>query len=91
MEMSQVDNSRELFTQLQPGDRVEVLHEVKVGMQRWNTTTEGTVRATERKRHGLHYQRNRDDRVYSDQIVLELDDGSVTTVTLDEFTALKRI
>lgn len=80
-----------VFSQLQPGDRVEVVHEVKVGFRTWNTTTSGTVVRTERRRHGLHNRRNFDDKVYSDMIVLSRDDGELTTVTLDEFSDLKKL
>ena len=81
----------ELFSQLTPGDRIELIHEVKVGFNRWNSTTVGTVIKTERRRHSLHYNRNHDDHVYSDIIVLRRDDGELTTVTLDEFSQLKKL
>ena len=42
--------TRELFTQLQPGDRIELRHEVKVGNKRWTSETSGTVVKTERRR-----------------------------------------
>lgn len=70
---------------------MEIVHEVKVGQQRWNARTVGTVERIERRRHGLHFQRHFDDKVYSDLIVLRLDDGSLTTVTVDEFTTLRRL
>ena len=41
-------------------------------------------------RHGLHFQRNFDDKVFNDLILLRLPDGELTTVTLDEFTSLRR-
>lgn len=81
----------QVFAQLQPGDRVEVKHEVKVGFQTWTTTTVGTVVRTDRRRHALHHQRNFDDRVYSDVIVLRRPDGELTTVTLDEFSDLRKL
>jgi hypothetical protein len=80
-----------VFADLQPGDRVEVKHEVKVGFRSWNTVTSGTVVRTERRRHSLHFHRNMDDKVYSDMIVLRRDDGELTTVTLDEFTELSKL
>jgi hypothetical protein len=82
--------SRELFTQLKPGDRIEVEHEVKVGEQVWTTRTQGAVVSSERRRHGLHFRRNRDDKVFSDVIVLNRN-GEIVTVTMDEFTVLRRI
>lgn len=91
MSMPTVTEQRELFASLQPGDRVEIEHEIKVGLKRWTTTTRGTVERTERRRHGLHFQRNRDDKVFSDLIVLKRDDGELTTVTLDEFSVLRKL
>jgi hypothetical protein len=83
--------TRQLFSELKPGDRIELVHEVKVGLKRWSTRTAGTVVRTERRRHGLHFRRNLDDKVFSDLILLELGDGSLTTVTIDEYTELRRL
>jgi hypothetical protein len=85
------NTAREIFAELKPGDRVEVEHVVTVGMQNWPTKTTGKVVRTERRRHGLHFRRNFDDKVFSDVIVLELPGGELTTVTLDEFTVLRRV
>ena len=63
----------------------------KVGFRSWNTHTVGTVLSTERQRHSLHYNRNFDDKVFSDTILLKRDDGELTTVTMDEFSALKKL
>jgi hypothetical protein len=90
MPSSQHIDTLKVFETLQPGDRVELDHEVKVGSQRWYTKTVGTVVKTERRRHSLHFQRNDDDKVFSDLIVLRRDDGELTTVTLDEFSILKK-
>ncbi len=79
------------FASLQPGDRIELRHEVKVGFRSWETVTVGTVVSTERRRHGLHYRRNTDDKVFSDVILLKRDSGELTTVTLDEFSQLKKL
>ncbi len=78
------------FEDLIPGDRVAIDHLVTVGQESWTTTTAGTVVATERQRHGLHFRRNHDDKVFSDVILLVLDDGERTGVTLDEFTVIRR-
>jgi hypothetical protein len=79
------------FQQLRPGDRLELEHEVKVGFRSWTSTTCGTVVRVDRRRHSLHFRRNFDDGVYSDVIVLRRDDGELTTVTLDEFTVLRKV
>ena len=83
--------SRQLYEQLVPGDRVEVVHGVTVGSSaKWTTTTVGRVLRRERRRHGLHFRRNPDDKVYSDVLILARDDGELTTVTIDEFTRLRK-
>ena len=81
----------DVFYSLQPGEQLEVEHTVKVGFKSWKTVTVGTVVSTERQRHSLHYDRNFDDKVYSDTILLKRDDGELTTVTLDEFSTLKKL
>ena len=84
--------SRALYEQLEPGDRVEVVHGVTVGSSAtWSTTTAGRVIRRERRRHGLHFRRHADDKVYSDVLILTRDDGELTTVTMDEFTRLRRL
>jgi len=87
----QATTARELFQELEPGDRIEVEHTVTVGLKSWPTKTAGKVVRTERRRHGLHYRRNHDDKVFSDVILLELDGGELTSVTLDEFTVIRRL
>jgi hypothetical protein len=81
----------ETFATLQPGDRVEVAHEIKVGFRHWTARTVGTVVAKDRVRHSLHFRRNFDDKVYSDALVLRRDDGELTTITLDEFSELRKV
>jgi putative ribosome biogenesis GTPase RsgA len=83
--------SRPAVNQLVAGDRIEVDHEVKVGLKRWRSVTTGTVVRIERRRHGLHFKRHSDDKVFSDLIIMQLADGSLSTVTIDEFTQLKRL
>jgi hypothetical protein len=79
------------FDQLRAGDRVEVIHEVKVGFRTWSSRTTGTVVSKDRRRHSLHFNRNFDDKVYSDVLILKRDDGELTTITLDEFSELRKL
>lgn len=81
----------QVFAELQPGDQIELTHEVKVGFRTWSTRTLGTVVKAERRRHSLHFVRNQDDQVFSDVVLLRRDDGELTTATLDEFTSLRKI
>lgn len=84
--------TRSLYEQLEPGDRVEVIHGVTVGSSaNWSTTTVGRVLRRERRRHGLHFRRNTDDKVFSDVLILARDDGELTTVTIDEYTRIRKL
>ena len=76
---------------LQPGDSVEVTHEVKVGFRSWQVVVRGEVVEIDRRRHGMHYARASDDKVFSDTVLLRRDDGELTTVTIDEFTQVRRL
>ena len=82
---------RAQFDELKVGDRVEVEHVVTVGQKSWTTKTCGTVVRTERRRHGAHFQRNPDDKVFSDSILLELPDGELTSVAVDEFSTIRHV
>lgn len=83
------DDTLRTFQNLKPGDRIEITHLVKVGFRAWKTTTSGVVERIERRRHGIHFPRNPDDRVFSDTIVMRRDDGELSAATIDEFSILK--
>ena len=84
--------SRTLYNELVPGDQVEVVHGVTVGSSAARTTTTtGRVLRRERRRHGLHFRRSGDDKVFSDVLILARDDGELTTITMDEYTRLKKL
>jgi len=87
----QQQETRQTFETLKPGDRIEVTHVITIGPQTWMTKSDGTVVRTERGRHGLHFRRNFDDKVFSDFILLRREDGEMTTVALDEFTTIRRL
>jgi len=82
---------RDQFDELKVGDRVEVEHLVTVGQKSWTAKTSGTVIRIERRRHGLHFQRDSDDKVFSDTILLELPDGELSSVAVDEFTTIRHV
>ena len=91
LSVESIKATRDLFDALKAGDRIEVEHRVTVGPRSWTTKTVGAVEQAERGRHGLHFRRNFDDKVFSDFILLRRDDGELTTVALDEFTTLRRL
>jgi hypothetical protein len=81
---------RTLFDELKPGDRIEVEHMVTIGRWSWPSRTVGTVVRTERRQHGLHFPGNFNEAFGNDSILLELSDGELTAVAMDESTCLRR-
>ena len=82
---------RAQFDELKVGDRVEVEHLVTVGQKSWTAKTCGVVVRIERRRHGAHFKRNSDDKVFSDEILLELPDGEFASVAVDEITTIRHV
>jgi len=78
------------FEELKIGDRVEIEHRVCIGQKSWTAATCGSVVRIERCRRGLHHRRAADDKVFSDVVLLELPDGELTSVAMDEFTVIRR-
>ena len=96
---------REVFDELKPGDRIEVQHTVTESSRTRTTTTIGSVVRTERGRAGLHFhgsheqgnsEQGNSEQGSSEQgsghdlILLELPDGELATVAVDESTVLRR-
>ncbi|MBM3999381.1 MAG: hypothetical protein FJ297_07570 [Planctomycetes bacterium] len=89
--MTARDETFEVWRGLRPGDRVRLRHHLKVGFRGWECEVTGTVVSIDRRRDGCHYQRNSDDKVFADLIVLRKDSGELTTVAIDPFCELRRI
>jgi len=84
------NETRAQLHELSEGDRIEVEHLVTVGERSWTAKSCGIVVRTERCRRGPHFNRNLDDKVLIDTILLEQADGELTAVTVDEFTTIRR-
>lgn len=82
---------RRLYLELQPGDRVHVVHHMKIGFREYESRTSGIVVSKERRECGMEggWRRNWDDRYWFDHLVLRKDDGELTTVTIDEYTEIQ--
>ena len=80
------------FEELKADDHIKVTRRMKVGLKIWYTTMTGKVVRIDRRRNGLHVDRNVDDKAFQD-IILMLKDGTPieeTTISMDEFTVLER-
>ncbi|MES2792174.1 MAG: hypothetical protein V4719_21335 [Planctomycetota bacterium] len=81
------------FEELRPNDHIEITQRIKVGLKIWYQKTTGRVLKIDRRRNGLHVDRNNDDKAFQD-IILLLKDGTPseeTTVTMDEYTVIEKL
>jgi len=81
---------RELFDELKPGDRIEVVQTESDGRESWRRTTVGSVVRTEHHCGNGDSQRSGDENALANVILLELPDGELTAVTVDELTVIRR-
>lgn len=84
---------RQLYADLQPGDRVEVVHHVKIGQREHTAQTVGVVVEKDRRECGLDsgFRRNHDDKYWFDHLLLQKADGELCSVTMDEYTEMRRV
>ncbi len=74
-----------LLRRLQPGQRIRVTHEVRVGSSaRWTTNVEGAFRVVNYLVTGLATDRVRADDIVAVCVHFTKDNGELTSVTLDE-------
>ncbi len=81
---------RPQFDELKPGDRIQVERAAAEEGKARPETICGTVVRTERRLHGPPCVGRRDDEAFQRVILLELRDGELTVVTVDESTVLRR-
>ena len=84
---------RQFYAELQPGDRVEVIHQIEIGYREYDTRTVGTVVKKERHECGIDsgFARHCDDKYWFGHLVLRKDDGELTTLTMDGYTQLRQL
>ena len=84
---------RQVYEALQPGEVVEVVHRVQLGSQATESRTTGTLIRKGRCELGADGGQRRwwDEQQWTDQLLLRKNDGELTTVTLDQYTTLRRL
>ncbi len=88
--MATIDSMHTRLDQLMPGDRVEVEHRLVVDQETRIVKTMGTLVRSERHLSGMHFRRASDEAVGSDSVLLELQDGELTSIAVDEKTIIRR-
>ncbi len=71
-----------------------MVHHIKIGSSaNLDSRTVGTVMKKERRQCGIDsgFARNWDDKYWFDHLVLRKDDGELASLTIDEYTQLRRL
>lgn len=87
---ARVARMRQMFVDLEPGERVVVVHHIKIGFREHASRVEGIVVGKDRRECGIDsgWRRNWDDRYWFDLLFLKKDDGETTAVCMDEYTEI---
>jgi hypothetical protein len=75
--------------ELQPGQRVRITQQVRVGRRQWPVTVEGKVRDVQVLVTGLATQRNPDDIVTVPTVHFIKDNQELSSIAVDENTKIE--
>jgi hypothetical protein len=81
----------DLLKQLKPGDRFKVTQTVRVGAKTWSITTNGAFRGLNYLCTGVTTDRIAEDDIVVPTVHFTKDNGELTSIALDEYTAIARI
>lgn len=73
---------------IRPGDRVRIVQQIAARHYSLSTPIEGVVVRIEQKPTGSWFAHGAKDKLWLDRIVIRKDDGEITTLNLDEYTAV---
>jgi hypothetical protein len=77
--------------QLSPGTRVKVTQQIAGRYYAWPTEVVGTVVSYQQKPTGSWYAHSRNDKLWLDRLTIRKDDGEITTLNLDEYSAIEPV
>ena len=74
---------------LKKGQRVRVTQQMPLRDRTWTESVEGTVARFRQVKTGSWYAHAKDDRLWLDRLEIQLDDGELTTLNLDQYTVIE--
>ena len=74
-----------------PGTRVRVTQQIARSDQAWTNTLEGVITRYQQAKTGSWFAHSKDDTLWLDRLELRMDDGEVTILNLDQFTAIEPV
>ncbi len=76
---------------IRPGDRVRIVQQIAARHYSLITPVEGVVVRIEQRPTGSWFAHGAKDKLWLDRIVIRKDDGEISTLNLDEYTAVVSI
>jgi predicted Zn-dependent peptidase len=73
----------------QPGTRVRVTQQMPHRDKLWSSTVEGVVKRYRQAKTGSWFAHAKDDKLWLDRLELELDDGEIVVLNLDQYTVVE--
>ena len=80
---------KERLANLRPGQRIRITQTVRVGARTWTTTVEGAFRHIDYLATGLSTQRVPEDDIIVPCVHFTKDNGELSSISLDEHSALE--
>ena len=78
------------LTQLpRPGQRVRVVQQMPHRDQTWTNTVEGMITRFQQSKTGSWFAHAKDDHLWLDRLELQLDDGELVILNLDQYTVIE--
>ncbi len=79
-----------LFATLPPsGTRVRVTQQQPQRDRSWTSSVEGVIRRFQQAKTGSWYAHAKDDQLWLDRLELQLDDGELIILNLDQYTVIE--
>lgn len=75
----------------EPGTRVRVIQQLPQAEKVWTNVVEGRIRRYQQARTGAWFAHAKDDHLWLDRLELELDDGELTVLNLDQYTVIEPV
>jgi hypothetical protein len=80
-----------ILRSLAVGDRIRMIRSVRVGSQRWVTTTAGSFRGIAYLNTGITTERVREDDLVVPVLQFTKSNGELSSVTIDEHLAIEKV
>ncbi|HEX8522406.1 MAG TPA: hypothetical protein VF669_09130 [Tepidisphaeraceae bacterium] len=78
-----------LREQLKPGARVRIIQQIPARDHTWTTEIIGTVTQFQQRPTGSWFAHSKGDKLWLDRLVIKKDSGEITTLILDDYTAVE--